>query len=297
MAARKASNGNLDQELPIPHQEDDEIKGLTLDFNKMLGSIKKAEADLINAKTIAEKATAAKSEFLANMSHELRTPLNGIIGYASMLNEGAFGKMPQEQEKAVIQIQTAGEYLLSLINNILNISRIEAGKMELQPNDISLAQLADNAMSLVLSSAKKKNINIDLSIAEGLDKIFADEKKLMQIIFNLLSNAIKFTPENGKISLSFQEKKDGSEKDVEHLQIIVTDTGPGIPSKEIDRLFKPFEQMDSSDKKQYEGAGLGLAIVQKLIDLHNGNIKVESELGKGTKFIIDLPIKENSSKQ
>jgi signal transduction histidine kinase len=200
LAARKAAWGNLDQDIPIPH-DNNEVETLALDFKRMLESIKRTESELNTARLTAEKATAAKSEFLANMSHELRTPLNGIIGYASMFNEGAFGELPQEQRKMLEHIQTAAEYLLSLINNILNISRIEAGKMELQLSQISLAVIADNSVSLVQGNANKKKVGIDMSMEEGLDIICADEKKLMQIIFNLLSNAVKFTPKNGKVSL------------------------------------------------------------------------------------------------
>jgi len=254
-----------------------------------LSARKRAEAALQQAKESLEEksrelaaASQHKSEFLANMSHELRTPLNAIIGFSEVLSEGMFGEINPKQAEYLQDILESGRHLLSLINDILDLSKIEAGRMELEPTDFDLPQAIENALILVRERASRRGITPGRTIAEGLGMIRADERKVKQTLLNLLSNAMKFTPEGGRIEVIV-----GTHDDI--VEISVTDTGVGIAPEDQEAVFEEFRQVGKAAKK-VEGTGLGLALSRKFIELHGGRIWVKSEVGVGSTFTFTLPL-------
>jgi signal transduction histidine kinase len=229
-----------------------------------------------------EAASRHKSEFLANMSHELRTPLNAIIGFSEVLYERMFGEINEKQTEYVGDILESGRHLLSLINDILDLSKIEAGRMELELNDFDLPSTIENTLILVRERAVRRGIELRRTIDEHLGKVRADERKVKQVLLNLLSNALKFTPEGGRIDVR-AAVRDGT------AEISVTDTGVGIAPEDQAAVFEEFRQVGTASKK-VEGTGLGLAISRKFIELHGGSIWVKSQLGAGSTFAFTLPL-------
>jgi len=227
-------------------------------------------------------ASQHKSEFLANMSHELRTPLNAIIGFSEVLHERMFGEVNEKQAEYLNDILESGRHLLSLINDILDLSKIEAGRMELEATDFDLPSAIENTMILIRERAQRRDIALARAVEQGLEKVHADERKVKQVLLNLLSNALKFTPEGGKI-----EVRAGVRDGV--AEISVTDTGVGIAPEDQEAVFEEFKQVGKASKKA-EGTGLGLAISKKIIELHGGKIWVTSQLGKGSTFTFTLPL-------
>lgn len=247
---------------------------------------KMQEEALISAKVAAENANKIKSEFLANISHELRTPLNSIIGFSSVLMEGKHGDLSNKQMTYASHINGSGIQLLDIVNDLLDISRIESGKMELLLEKVSIKNIMDIVKNTVTPLADKKNITIEI-ITEPDDLLFvADKSKILQIFYNLIDNAIKFTSDGGNIVI-------GSKLNGDLLDIFVKDSGIGISSKDIDKLFTPFMQLDASSTRKYGGTGIGLALVKTFTELHGGMINVDSELGKGSIFTITFPLKNN----
>lgn len=230
-----------------------------------------------------EHANRTKDEFLANMSHELRTPLNSIIGLSESLLEERRGPLAEHQQKSVRIIESSGYHLLELINDILDLSKIDAGMFVLDLQPISVDEFCRSCMNFVRAQATKKSIALTYTNESPVSKIYADPRRLKQVIINLLTNAVKFTPEHGQMFLHVQGDL---ENDV--IQFSVTDTGIGIDAEDLKRLFQPFVQVDSSLNRQFQGTGLGLALVRKLTDLHGGSVEVESEPGKGSRFTIKL---------
>ena len=237
----------------------------------------------VKAKSLElEAASLHKSEFLANMSHELRTPLNAIIGFSEVLSEQMFGEVNEKQAEYLSDILESGRHLLSLINDILDLSKIEAGRMELEPSEFDLRAAVENAVALVRERAHRRGIALERTFDERLGSIRADERKVKQVLLNLLSNAVKFTPEGGKISVR-AGLRDGM------AEVSVTDTGVGIAPGDQQAVFEEFRQVGAADKK-VEGTGLGLAISRKFIELHGGRIWVESQVGIGSTFAFTLPL-------
>jgi signal transduction histidine kinase len=230
-----------------------------------------------------EAANRHKSEFLANMSHELRTPLNAIIGFSEVLQEKLFGELNEKQAEYTEDILTSGQHLLSLINEILDLSKVEAGRMELELSSFDLPLAIDNARTFVRERAAKHGINLDVAIDERLGEFVGDERKIKQILLNLLSNAVKFTPEGGRIGIKARQA-DGS------VEISVSDTGIGISPEDQAKIFEEFRQVGSDYAHKIEGTGLGLTLAKKFVELHGGKIWVESEVGKGSRFTFTLPI-------
>jgi len=230
-----------------------------------------------------EAASRHKSELLANMSHELRTPLNAIIGFSEVLTERMFGELNEKQDEYLKDIHASGQHLLSLINDILDLSKIEAGRMELEADDFDLPSAIDNALILVRERATRRGITLRRTIDEQLGMLRGDERKVKQVLLNLLSNALKFTPEGGGIDVSAR-LQDGA------AEIAVTDTGVGIAPEDQEAVFEEFRQVGSADKK-VEGTGLGLALSRKFIELHGGRIWVKSQAGQGSTFTFTLPVR------
>lgn len=236
------------------------------------------------------RANRAKDEFLANMSHELRTPLNGILGFSETLLEGIRGPLNERQVQAVDIIQSSGQHLLGLINDILDVSKIESGTVKLQLESIVVNDICISSLTFIKQLAHNKNITVEYDSHLVTDTLIADPKRLKQILVNLLSNAVKFTPEMGNVRLEvFGDAAAGL------MRFSVTDTGIGIAPEDQEKIFKPFAQVDSSLSRHYEGTGLGLSLVKKLVGMHNGSINLESEPGLGSCFSIDLPWKPGAN--
>jgi signal transduction histidine kinase len=230
-----------------------------------------------------EAASQHKSEFLANMSHELRTPLNAIIGFSEVLSERMFGELNEKQEEYLKDIYTSGTHLLSLINDILDLSKIEAGRMDLESTDFHLPTALDSALTLVRERAGRRGLALHLRVDERLGQVQADERKVRQVVLNLLSNAIKFTPEGGRIEVR-AAPVDGA------VEVSVTDTGVGIAPEDQEAVFEEFRQVGTADKK-VEGTGLGLTLCRKFVELHGGRIWVKSEVGVGSTFTFTIPVR------
>lgn len=236
-------------------------------------------------KEAAEEANRAKSQFLANMSHELRTPLNAIIGFSEILHDRTFGELTPKQERYVGNILSSGRHLLQLINDILDLSKVEAGRVQLEYAAFSSLTAVRTVDNLVKALLQKKNITLEVEPEAGLPPLIADQAKFKQVLYNLISNAIKFTPDGGKVVVRLSSSGGGN-----LLQVDVQDTGIGIKPEDQVRIFKEFEQVDNSYSRQQQGTGLGLALVRKFVELHGGQIWVESAgEGQGTTFRFTIP--------
>jgi len=246
--------------------------------------VRERTAELSKANAELARASRLKDEFLAGMSHELRTPLNSILGFSEILQTEAFGELNERQLKYAGNIEESGRHLLLLINDILDISKVEAGKLELEIGPVSVESVCQASLRLVKELAHQKQLKVSTTFNNIITILQADERRLKQILGNLLSNAIKFTPEGGEIGLAVGE---AAEKQVIHFT--VWDTGIGISREDMRRLFQPFVQLDSSLARQYAGTGLGLSLVLRLVELHGGGISMESEVGQGSRFTISLP--------
>jgi signal transduction histidine kinase len=270
-------------------------------------------------KEAAEEANRAKSEFLANMSHELRTPLNHIIGFTELVLDKHFGELNEQQEDYLFDVHQSSKHLLSLINDILDLAKVEAGKVQLDLSEINLTIILKNSLSMVKEKALKHNIGIKTQFDSIPESIMADERKIKQIIYNLLANSIKFTPDNGQICVSAasvpcsvrsgsrwddpksidivaEDDPAGGElnetRQIPCIKIEVADTGIGINADDLERIFLPFEQADGSASRQYQGTGLGLSLTKKLVELHGGKIWARSGgKDKGSVFSFVIPIR------
>jgi signal transduction histidine kinase len=231
-----------------------------------------------------EAASQHKSEFLANMPHELRTPLNAIIGFSEVLLERMFGDLNEKQAEFLQDILSSGRHLLSLINDILDLSKVEAGRMELRLEPLNLPLAIESAITFVRERANRHGISLGLTADEMLGEFVADERKVRQILLNLLSNAVKFTPDGGQVSVTARLAED-------HVEISVRDTGIGIAPEDQEVIFEAFRQVARGQGQKREGTGLGLTLAREYVELHGGKIGVQSEVGKGSTFTFTLPVR------
>jgi signal transduction histidine kinase len=273
---------------------------------------KRAEEEFRKARDLAEVASRSKSAFLANMSHELRTPLNAILGFSELLLDGDSGELYPTQKEYLGDVLESSRHLLSLINDILDLSKVEAGKMELEVREVFLRALLEGSLVMVKEKALKHGIEL-LTELDGVPEVVAgDERKLKQVVFNLLSNAVKFTADGGRVTiradLVSRANGDWVRKDGKKLPfpgdegtqlagrknwvwVTVKDTGIGIQEEDLERIFEPFEQVEGSASRQFQGTGLGLSLTRRMVELHGGRIWAESEgLGKGSTFSFLIPV-------
>jgi signal transduction histidine kinase len=229
-----------------------------------------------------EVASKHKSQFLANMSHELRTPLNAILGYTELILDNIYGEAPEKMRHVLERVQTNGKHLLGLINDVLDLSKIEAGQLTLSLSDYSLAELVQGVYVAVEPLAAQKSLALRTKIAQGLPVGRGDERRLAQVLLNLVGNAIKFT-ETGEVAIEASHA-DGA------FNVAVRDSGPGIAAADQTKIFEEFQQVDNTSTRQKGGTGLGLAISRRIVEMHGGRILVDSELGKGSTFTITLPV-------
>jgi PAS domain S-box-containing protein len=244
---------------------------------------KETEMALLRAKALAEESNQIKSEFIANMSHELRTPLNSVIGFSQVLNDKIFGDLNEKQSHYVSNIMNSGNHLLKLINDILDVSKIESGNMEFYPEPMNMSEVLEEMTVLMDPLIKEKHLNFKTNIELENIEVNADKTKIKQILYNLLSNAIKFTPEYGKVWVDSKVVND-------KIQTSVSDNGIGIAPEQQSAIFDPFKQVSSSNNRTHGGTGLGLAIVKYYVEMHSGEISVKSDVGKGSKFMFTIPI-------
>ena len=271
-----------------------ELRAIKAELEKR---VEERTSELSIAKEQAETASQAKSEFLANMSHELRTPLNHIMGFTELVVDKNFGDLNETQEEYLNDVLQSGKHLLSLINDILNLSKVEAGRLELEPTDVNLRELLENSVIMVKEEAVKQGIQLSMNIDGIPETIRADARKLRQIMYNLMSNAVKFTLPGGEVSLNAQirDVKEDQPQSItdDHqggIEISVADNGIGINSEDLDRIFNPFEQVDGTAGRNYHGTGLGLSLTKKLVELHGGRIWAESDgEGQGATFHFIMP--------
>jgi len=262
------------------------VQGLEQKVEERTRELQQALAELSRKGRQLEVASKHKSDFLANMSHELRTPLNAIIGFSQVLRQGLFCPVNEKQEEYLDDILSSGHHLLSLINDVLDLSKVEAGQVELEVASFSLREALERGVTMVREPASSRGVAVALELAPDVDLVDGDERRLRQVVYNLLSNAVKFTPRGGTVIVA-SAQVDGE------VQVSVTDTGPGIVADDRERIFEEFHQTDVG-VQQREGTGLGLALSKRLVELHGGRIWVESEPGHGSCFVFTLPIKEAS---
>jgi len=268
----------------------------TVGLNIDITDRKQAEAQLQRINEELIKATRLKDEFLANMSHELRTPLNAILGMTEILQEEIFGDLNDRQLQSLQTIEKSSNHLLELINDILDVAKIEAGQIKLSCQLSNVEALCQSSLVFIKQQAFSKNIQLETKIPPHLPPITIDERRIRQVLINLLNNAVKFTPNGGKISLQVNYIKFSGQAEIvqgaacDTLEISVIDTGIGIAPDQIQRLFQPFVQVESALNRSYNGTGLGLALVKRLVELHGGEVRLTSELGVGSCFTIAIPI-------
>lgn len=254
------------------------------DLAKLSDDLTRLRQDLAKKNTILTKALQVRDEFLANISHELRTPLNGILGMCELLQEKHYGELTSSQQESITLISQSGGHLLNIINDLIDIARLEAGRLTLEYNSIYVPAFCRNIIHSLRPLTQKKPLEVSLTVQPNVKEMWADERCLRQVISNLLANAIKFTPPYGQIGLEV-----AADADKRTLLFTVWDTGIGISTEEIAELFQPFGQLDSSLSRRYEGVGLGLALCYRLIKLHSGEITVDSTRDKGSRFTVSIP--------
>jgi signal transduction histidine kinase len=258
---------------------DDEVGILAEGFNEMLRQIDRRQRE----RDEADRRTREKSQFLANMSHELRTPLNAIIGFSEVLKIRMTERMESREARFLDNIHHSGQHLLGIVNDILDLSKVEAGRMEMAPEPFAVRIAVDSVVQLMRGASSRRNVTFDIDVPEGLPVIEADPVKVKQVLYNLLSNAVKFSPDHAGVMVR-------ARADDRFVRISVIDHGIGIDPRDHARIFQEFQQVDSTASRQFEGTGLGLTLVKKFVELHRGTVELESALGAGSTFTVSLPI-------
>jgi two-component system cell cycle sensor histidine kinase PleC len=259
---------------------------LRFKVENMARELEETRDEALKKRFEAETANASKTAFLANMSHELRTPLNAILGFSEIIAQECFGKVGNERYRDYAgDIHSSGAHLLSLINDLLDVAKIEAGRMDIAPHPLDAAHTFDIALKLIGTKAREKNQALVITVDDTAPELWADERAVKQMLLNLVSNAVKFTPVGGRIAVIGGRAANGD------FQILVRDNGPGIPPDKVDTIFSPFNQVDNRFDRQAGGTGLGLALVRGLAELHGGRAWMESEYGKGCSVFITLPVR------
>jgi two-component system cell cycle sensor histidine kinase PleC len=262
----------------------EEVRDLQVSFNAMAEAMERSKRDEQEARLRAEEANRSKSAFLANMSHELRTPLNAVLGFSEVILAETFGKIGSARYTEYLQdIRASARHLLALINDLLDLSRIEAGAVKLNDDWIELSEALEESAGMFREACDRKGLTLRLEEPAAAMTILADERALRQILINLLSNAVRHTPAGGEVVLGAREAPEG------RLDLFVADTGIGIPEADLERVLQPFEQVTRDQGRPQEGTGLGLSIVKQLVDLHGGELRLESTVGKGTRVTFTLP--------
>jgi signal transduction histidine kinase len=269
----RIESGDFTQHVAVANR--DELGALASNVNSMNDELQRLYKEL-------EASSAHKSEFLANMSHELRTPLNAIIGFTQVLQQKLFGEVNEKQEEYLGDIHSSANHLLSLINDVLDLSKVEAGQVELEKARFSLREALERGVVMVRERATKDGVSLTLELDPNVELVTADERRIRQVVFNLLSNAVKFTPSGGSVDVRSAQVNG-------EVLVSVQDTGPGIAEEDQERIFQEFQQTELG-QEQKEGTGLGLALSRKLVELHGGRIWVESEPGHGATFTFTLPV-------
>ncbi|MCM2313992.1 MAG: response regulator [Thermoanaerobaculia bacterium] len=276
-----------DYSLRVDKVSDDELGELSDGFNEMLAQIERRQRE----RDEADQRTREKSQFLANMSHELRTPLNAIIGFSDILRARLADRLNEKEMRFVENIHSSGEHLLGLVNDILDLSKIEAGRMELIAERFSIDTAIDGVTSLMRGISTRRNISLEVVIERPLPELVADTVKVKQILYNLLSNAVKFSPEGSTVTIrAFSLPAVASPLGEDSMAVAITDHGIGIDPANHGIVFREFQQVDAGTSRQFEGTGLGLALVRKYVEMHRGRITLESELGRGSEFTVILPV-------
>ena len=266
------ASGNFSGHVDVTNR--DELGALAANVNRMNDELQRLYREL-------ETASRHKSEFLANMSHELRTPLNAIIGFSQVLRDGLFGEVNAKQEEYLEDILTSGHHLLALINDVLDLSKVEAGQVQLELAPFSLGDALERGVSMVREQATRNGVQVTLHANDGFHVVTGDERRVRQVIFNLLSNAVKFTSAGGSVDVT-ATRANGE------VRVSVADTGPGITEDDLDRIFEEFQQTEAG-ARQHEGTGLGLALSKRFVEMHGGRIWCDSEVGKGSTFVFTIP--------
>jgi signal transduction histidine kinase len=266
------ASGNFSGHVDVSNR--DELGALATNVNRMNDELQRLYREV-------ETASRHKSEFLANMSHELRTPLNAIIGFSQVLRDGLFGDVNAKQKEYLEDILSSGNHLLALINDVLDLSKVEAGQVQLELAPFSIEDALERGVSMVREQATKNGVEVTLHANGGVDVVTGDERRIRQVIFNLLSNAVKFTSAGGLVDVS-ASRANGE------VRVSVADTGPGIARDDLERIFEEFQQTDAG-ARQHEGTGLGLALSRRFVEMHGGRIWCDSEVGKGSTFVFTLP--------
>ena len=266
---------------------EDFFRQMAIQLKQTIESLQKNNEELVITNAELTRATRLKDEFLASMSHELRTPLNAILGLSDALRDEVYGTLTEKQLQSLTTIHSSGKHLLSLINDILDLSKIESGKEQLDLCCIDISYLCNASLELIKEQASEKNIQLNSQIETGLGCVELDERRIKQVLINLLNNAVKFTPDGGEVTLRVW-----GEPQEERIIFRVTDTGIGIKPENMNKLFESFVQIESRLSRRYGGTGLGLALVKNIIELHGGSISVTSEVNKGSQFTVIIPWKK-----